>query len=278
MPTKKSPLLVIVLMLLVSRCALEAQTQDIGYAKDLYIHNLKAHALELFIELFHNPKSTANTKAEALYYMGQLSFDDSRYSTALDDWQRLIKEYPTNQKALEIKDRIFQLREVFAKVSDASITSTIAQSYVNNGDFWSDADKKFTIDASWLPRVELALQWYDKILSEFPGTDGAEVAFQRKLFTIIGWKEIGQDGDRFGLSADYSKYMPLLLKTFQEFETAFPNNSYLQGFRYQIAQAYWGHKDWASTRKWLTTIIEIGKHQPSFYTETARARLNKIEF
>jgi tetratricopeptide (TPR) repeat protein len=210
--------------------------------------------------------------------MGQISFDEGRYSTALDDWQRLIKEYPTNKKSLEIKDRLSQLREVFAKVSDASITSAIAQSYINNGDFWSDADKKFTIDASWLPRVELALQWYDKVISEFPGSDAAEIAFQRKLFTLIGWKEIGQYGESYGLRMRFPQYMPVLLKTFGEFEAAFPNSEYLQGFRYQIAQAYWGQKDWENTRKWLNRIIEVGQGQSSFYTEAAKARLKKIEY
>lgn len=252
------------------------EAQDIGYAKTLYVHNLKSKALETFIQIFHNSKSAANNKAEALYYMGQISFDEGRYTTALDDWQQLIKEYPTNQKSIEIKDRISQLREVFAKVSDASVSSTIAQSYINNGDFWSDADKKFTIDGSWLSKEELAIQWYDKVISEYPNSDGAEVAYQRKLFTLIGWKEIGRDGDRYGIKADYQKYMPVLLKTFDEFEKAFPTNSYLQGFRYQISQSFWGQKDWSNTRKWLNTIIEIGKDHPSFYTETAKARLKKL--
>jgi tetratricopeptide (TPR) repeat protein len=278
MITSKNLTLIAVFLLLQLSCSSDVDAQDTGFAKDLYVHNLKSRSLELFVEIFHNPKSPANNKAEALYHMGQISFDDGRYSTALDDWQRLIKDYPTNSKAIEIKGRLSQLKEVFAKVTDASITSTIAQSYVNNGDFWSDADKKFTIDGSWLPRVELALQWYEKVIAEYPGSDGAEIAFQRKLFTLLGWKEIGQYAQSYGVQSNYSTYMPTLLKTFEEFEAAFPNSSYLQGFRYQIAQAYWGHKDWDDTRKWLNKIIEMGKGQQSFYTETAKARLQKVEF
>ena len=72
--------------------------------------------------------------------------------------------------------------------------------------------------------------------------------------------------------------MPIFLKTFEDFETAFPDSPYLQGFRYQIAQAYWNHKDWENTRQWLNKIIEVGKDHPSFYTETEKARLNKIEY
>jgi len=278
MPIIKNILIVIALSFFQLSCSSNSQAQDIEFAKDLYVHDLKPRSLELFIEIYHNPKSSANNKADALYYMGQISFDEAQYSTAIDDWQSLIKNFPTNQKAIEIKDRLSQLREVFAKVSDASITSAVAQSYVNNGDFWSDADRKFTIDASWMPKVEIALQWYDRVISEFPGSDAAEIAFQRKLFTLLGWKEIGEYAESYGIRADFSKYMPILLKTFEDFENAFPNSAYLQGFRYQIAQAYWSHKDWANTRNWLNKIIEVGKDHPSFYTETAKARLNKIEY
>ena len=203
MTVSRNLYLIILFAVVQFSCASDSQAQDIALAKDLYVHNLKDRALESFLEIYHNSKSPTNNKAEALYYMGQISFDDAHYSIALNDWQTLINEFPTNQKAVEIKDRLSQLREVFAKVSDASISSTIAQSYMNNGDFWSDADKKFTIDASWMPHVELAIQWYDKVIAEFPGSDGAEIAFQHKLFTIVGWKEIGEYANSYGIRADF---------------------------------------------------------------------------
>lgn len=257
----------------------DVEAEDIGLAKEFYSHNLRSRALEMFIEVFNNPKGTSINKAEALYYMGQISFDDGRYSTALNDWQRLVKNYPSSPKAIEIKERLSQLRDIFAKVSDASLSSVIAQSYIRNGDFWSKADSEFTIDSSWLPHVELAVQWYDKTLSEFPGTDAAEMAFARKMFVLLGWEKSGRYGNSYyGIKNNFSKYMPQLLKTFDEFEAAFPTSSYLQGFRYQIAQAYWSNKEWDNTRKWLNKIIEKGQGQASFYTETAKARLNKIEY
>jgi hypothetical protein len=80
------------------------------------------------------------------------------------------------------------------------------------------------------------------------------------------------------LKSNFQKYLPLVLRTFAEFEVAFPNSANLQGYRYQIAQAYWDHKDWQNTREWLNKIIAAGAGQPSFYTETAKARLNKIEY
>lgn len=259
-------------------CSSPMRGQSIEIAKDYYVHNVKGRALESFIDVFHNSKAP-EVKAEALSYMGQIAFEDNNYSAAFTDWTKLIKDYPSSKQAGEIKDRLTQMQEVMGKVSSASISSTVAGSYVRNGDFWSKADKIFTIDASWLPSVELANAWYDKTIAEFPGSEAAEIAYQRKLFTILGWKELGQYGSVYGLQADFKKYIPLLTQTFGSFEAAFPKSPYLQGFRYQIAQAYWSHKDWQSTRDWLNKIIQAGEGQPgSFYTETAKARLGKVEY
>jgi tetratricopeptide (TPR) repeat protein len=253
-------------------------SQNISVAKDFYEHNLKERALEEFIIVYNAPSSNPETRSEALYYMGQITFDDGRFSTALDDWKKLIDKFPTSIRAIEIKERLAQLNEVFSKSVDENISSSVAKSYIKNGDFWYDDSRGFTIDASWLPKVELAIDWYDKVILEFPKTYAAELAYKRKLFTILGWKESGQYGSSYGVRNDYKKYMPILLKTFDEFESSFPESSYLQGFRYQIAQTYWGSKDWDNTRIWLNKIIDKSNGQPSFYSETAKARLKKLEY
>jgi tetratricopeptide (TPR) repeat protein len=274
---KLTPVWLLPVALLQLGCSRPVQGQSIEIAKDYYLHNVKERALESFIDVFHS-STTPAVKAEALSYMGQIAFEDNNYSAAFDDWTRLIKDYPTSKQAAEIKDRLTQMREVMGKVSSASISSTVAGSYLRNGDFWSKADKIFTIDASWLPSVELANDWYDKTITEFPGSAAAEIAYQRKLLTILGWKELSQYGSSYGVKENFAKYMPQLIQTFSSFEAAFPKSPYLQGFRYQIAQAYWSHKDWQSTREWLNKIVQAGEGQPSFYTETAKARLNKVEY
>jgi tetratricopeptide (TPR) repeat protein len=259
-------------------CAGPLLAQDAGLAKDFYLHGLKSRALETFIEVLHSPKATPADRAEALYYMGQISFDENSYSTALDDWQSLIRQYPKAARSIELKDRLTQLKEVFAKTTDAAIDSLVARSYIQNGDFWSQDDRKLTIDSSWLQHVELAVDWYDRVIKEFPDSSAAELAYQRKLFALVGWRDLGRDDVSYGVKGNFRKYMPQLLETFAAFETAFPKNGDLQGFRYQIAQAYWGQKDWANTRLWLNKIIDAGGGQTSFYVATAKARLGKIEY
>ena len=259
-------------------CTTVCLAQNISIAKDFYNHNLKERALEEFIIVYNTSTVKSDERAEALYYMGQITFDAGRYSTALGDWQRLIDEFPSSSRVVEIEDRLSQLSEVFSQSIDENIASSVAKSYIKNGDFWSDDNRKFTIDASWLPKVELAIDWYDKVIEEFPNTYAAELAYQRKLFSILGWKELGQYGISYGIREDYKKYLPILLQTFESFESSFPESSFIQGFRYQIAQTYWGKKDWTNTRIWLDKIIEESNGQASFYTETAKARLNKVEY
>ncbi len=251
--------------------------QSIELAEDLHQHGLTDKAKDTLISILHNSASTPATKSKALYWLGQISFEEGRFTTALTDWNNLVKTYPQTAEAKEISARLLQLKEIVTKVSDKSISSVVAGSYISHGDFWSKADRKFTIDSSWLPETELAVAWYDRAIQEFPQSDGAELAFQRKLQTLLGWKE-GREGESHGAIANFAKYMPQVLDSFAQFESSFPNNSSLQAFRYQIAQAYWGHRDWAKTREWLQKIIDQSNGQSTFYTETAKARLAKIEY
>jgi tetratricopeptide (TPR) repeat protein len=255
-----------------------ASAQSVDLAKSYYQHNLNDKAKDILITLFHAPATTPANKAKALYLLGQISFDEGHVQVALTDWQTLIKDYPQSPEAKEISARLAQLNEIVNKSSDARVTSAVARSYISNGDFWAQGDRKFTIDSSWLPAADLALEWYDRVIKEFPNSDAAELAYQRKLFALIGWKEPGRDGEAYGLRGDYRKYLPQVLDTFTSFEAAFPKNSSLQAFRYQIAQAYWSHKDWANTRAWLQKIIDKGTGETTFYTETAKARLQKVEY
>ncbi len=73
--------------------------QDVEWARDLYVHGLKGRAMEVYIGILHTTSSPPEEKAEALYYMGQMSFEDGSFATAMDDWQRLVAEYPQSRGA-----------------------------------------------------------------------------------------------------------------------------------------------------------------------------------
>lgn len=250
--------------------------QNLDLVKDLYTHNLKQKALEELISVYHNSKSP-DVRSEALYLLGNISFEENNYTTAFNDWKKLISDYPNSKYTIEIKDRLEQLKDFIPQDSEGNVTSSIAQIYLRNGNFWSKAESKFIIDDSWLSEDELAVEWYNKVIKEFPGTKEAEKAYQQKLFTLLGenkrWRKYYS-----GKNKEFEKYMPQILLTFKEYETNFPESYMLQGFRYEIAQTYWAEKDWDKTRVWLQKTINSSKGLTTFYSEAAKARLKKVEY
>lgn len=223
--------------------------------------------------------SSDNDKAAAYYLLGSIDFQQNRISTALETWRTLTQKYPNSNEAIGITERISSLAQIVGESQKETIDNAIAQSYLRNADFWSRKKSDiFTIDSSWISSIDAAIKWYDKTISEFPKTPAARIAFEDKMKTIIGWEATGRYGEAAGIQANPKLYIPLLVSTFAQYEEQFPDSSALQNFRYQIAQSYWGTKDWAKTREWLNTIIEKETKGDSFYLDLAKRRLEHIEY
>jgi tetratricopeptide (TPR) repeat protein len=220
-----------------------------------------------------------NEQAEAYYQLGNIAFYEDNISTTLSTWKTLVEKFPNSLQAKLVMERIKLLSNTIGEVSEENLDNTIATSYISNGDFWSTGkSSKFTIDSSWIPHVEAAITWYDKVIKEFPKTAAGQKAYQKKLQTLIGWTVSGKYGTSYGIKESFYKYISQLLDTFASFEKDYPEASTLQAFRYQIAEAYWTNKDWANTRKWLNIIIQKAGNGDSFYKDTAERRLLKIEY
>jgi tetratricopeptide (TPR) repeat protein len=240
-------------------------------------HGLLEDAKRDYIQVISNG-SPQEQKAEALYSLGLIAFDQNRISVALSSWTQLVKEFPGTQQAKEVQDRLKDLSQIIGEQQKETVDNAVAQSYLRHGDFWSRGkDQIFTIDSSWIPNLDAAVKWYDKTIQEFPKSPAARIAYEEKMRAILGWKEPGQYGDSHGIRANSSKYIPILVDTFQAYQTDFPESGSLQPFRYQIAQAYWSSKDWDNTRKWLQEIVAQGKGTDSFYVDLANRRLEKVE-
>jgi tetratricopeptide (TPR) repeat protein len=241
-------------------------------------HGLAKEAKSELIDVVFS-KSADKDKAEAYYLLGSIAFEENNISVALDSWRDLIEKYPSSSQAKIVKDRINELSEIVGESAKETIQNAVALSYLRHGDFWSKGkDKVFSIDSSWIPQIETATKWYDKVITEFPNTTASRIAYQDKIRTILGWEDSGQYGEKHGIQSSFKTYMPLLLETFESFEKEHPNASTLQAFRYQIAQAYWKNKDWTKTREWLNLIIVKSGEGDSFYKDLAERRLNKIEY
>lgn len=247
-------------------------------AKMLSDHGLAAEAKLELIEIIHS-RSADGDKASAYYQLGGIAFDENSISVALQSWTTLVDQYPSSPEAALVQEKIKSLSEVVGESAKQSVNNAVASSYLRHADFWSKSkSNKFTIDSSWIPNVDAAIKWYDKVIDEFPNSVASDVAYQDKLRTILGWEDSGQYGSRHGIKRSFSKYMPQLLATFGEWVKEHPDSSTIQAFRYQIAQVYWNQKDWDNTRLWLNKIITAAGEGDSFYKDTAIRRLAKIEY
>ncbi len=252
--------------------------QSIAFAEDLYRHGLSEDASRAFLTILYEEGRDPAERSEALYFLGEIAFDEGNFDIALADWERLINEFSESERADEISDRLDQLLDVVGDFADASATSAIARSYLRNGDFWSKAPSRFTIDSSWLPSVELAVEWYDRLLVEFPDAPSGEQGHRKKIMTLLGWEETGRYGTSYGVRESMDEYMPQVLAAFEDFARAFPESRYLQGIRFQISQVYWSEKDWDQTRTWLNQILAAAEGTDTFYSQLASSRLANLEY
>ena len=57
----------------------------------------------------------------------------------------------------------------------------LAQSYLLNAQFWWDPPKQWGIYTSHINQFTMAREWYDKVVTEFPGTDAAKKAMSYRF-------------------------------------------------------------------------------------------------
>lgn len=259
----------------VALAASTVQGASLDKADMLDKHGLLSDAKRELIDVYFGPDPKA--KAQALYLLGALEFRDNNVTAAMHAWRELATRFPKSEQAALVADRLKQLAEIVQDVSKSSAENAVAQSYISHGDFWSSKKReRFTIDSSWLPRVEMAIAWYDRVLKEFPRTTAARIAHEQKIRTLLGW----EDGraEKEGVAGDFATYMPQLLASFTAFEADFPDAGSLQAFRFQIAQVFWKHRDWAGAKQWLSVIVEKAGTEPSFYRDLADRRLQRLEY
>ena len=264
--------------LLPSEALLASDGGSVEKARLLHRHGLTSEAKAELIDVLFGA-SEDESKAEAHYLLGSISFGEGKVAVAVALWRTLVNEYPESLQATLVREDLDALAEIVEESADESIENAVANAYIRHGNFWSKGKRdRFTIDSSWISNVEAAVKWYDKVIEEFPDTDAARRAHEEKLRTLLGWETAGRFGTKHGIEESFDEYMPLLLEAFSAFEQSNPDASTLQAFRFQIAQAYWGNHDWDKTREWLNTIVSESEDRDEFYRDLAQRRLEKVEY
>lgn len=220
-------------------------------------------------------------KAKALDLLATIALDEGRVRVAVETWQSLITQYPKSDDAKAASERMPQISAALEKSADEFVADATARLKLQHGDFWSRGrDEIYRLDTSWLDHIDASVSWYDQVIAEYKGTPAARIAYEHKIRTLIGWREPGREGTRYGAQSDFdfARVEPKLIATFREFEAAFPDATSMQALRYQIAQVYWGKKDWKKTKEWLNEILKKDGTNHSFYFDLATRRLTKVEY
>ncbi len=255
-------------------------SQNIEMAKALNQHGLKDKALEEFIKIYFNNSSIVAVKAEALYYMGDISFKSSNIDIALLDWDELVKKYPDTEFAKMAQENILQINGALNKLSHKNNLSVIASVYFNNAKFWDDSPEQYTIEERGILSLDMALYWYDRIIKEFPNSVSSELAQEKKIKCLISGISTGSGRELITRYKDYRYFdldIPKVIEAYNKLEAEFPNNSNLNSIRYQISQAYNLKEDYDNTLTWLNIILSKNNNEENFYTKLARERVAYIE-
>lgn len=243
-----------------------------------YEHGLIEDAKRGFIGITFDEDATEEEQAGALSSLGDIAFDQNKVGLAISTWRELIDRFPESEEARLVVELLDQIGEIVETTASGTLDNQIARSHLRNGDWWSRGrEEGITIDTSWIPRDKAALQWYDRVIAEFPGTPSAILALKRKFQTVYGWKEPGQYGQTYGVKK-LSGEIQDLIAVFTELETADPEDVDLQRFRYMIAQSFWQYQKSDDTRTWLQTIIDADAGNGGFYADLAQWRLKKVEY
>ena len=276
--------LAIVCIITMSGLTIEASIEK---AILLKAHGLNDDAKRELINLIFHEDSERRDKSRAYYLLGAIAFDENRIQSAIRTWDYIIEKYPNSDEALIVKERMDELSKVTLAVYTESIESedySVAKLYLKNAEFWSeDKDDRWMIDSSWIPKVEFALKWYDKVISEFPKSEVARIAYIGKIRTLLSWTEFNEEfkDEPWGTAARkaFPTYIGQVIDAFHNFEKDFPNDITLQACRFQIGQAYWsyvGGRDLEQARIWFEEVIANSGENDTFYRQIAEARKNEI--
>lgn len=144
-------------------------------------------------------------KADALYQLGLIAFNNKDIGLATETWSLLIDEFPNTEKGRTVSAGIKYLLEDYdalilesakEEVRDREevMRDALAQSYLLNAQFWWDPPKQWSIYTSHINQFTMAREWYDKVVTEFPRTDTAKKAMSYRFMLYKDgmeayWKE-----------------------------------------------------------------------------------------
>ena len=230
----------------------------------LKMHGLEVDAKRAFIDLLYNDEAHEEDKADALYQLGLIAFNNKDIGLATETWGLLIDEFPNTEKGRTVSAGIKYLLEDYnalvlesakEEIGDREevMRDALAQSYLLNAQFWWDPPKQWGIYTSHIDQFTMAREWYDKVVTEFPRTDAAKKAMSYRFMLYKDgmetyWEErqLLFDGLRkkeipntiLELSQDFEPRILPLIHEYNKFVEDFPGDAVAHIMELQIAQEY----------------------------------------
>ena len=230
----------------------------------LKMHGLEVDAKRAFIDLLYDDEAHEEDKADALYQLGLIAFNNKDIGLATETWGLLIDEFPNTEKGRTVSAGIKYLLEDYnalvlesakEEIGDREevMRDALAQSYLLNAQFWWDPPKQWGIYTSHIDQFTMAREWYDKVVTEFPRTDAAKKAMSYRFMLYKDgmeayWKgrQLLFDGLRkeeipnavLELSQDFEPRILPLIHEYNKFIEDFPGDAVAHIMELQIAQEY----------------------------------------
>ena len=229
----------------------------------LKMHGLEVDAKRAFIDLLYNDEAHEEDKADALYQLGLIAFNNKDIGLATETWSLLIGEFPNTEKGRTVSAGIKYLLEDYdalvlesakEEISDRKevMRDALAQSYLLNAQFWWDPPKQWGIYTSHINQFTMAREWYDKVVTEFPRTDVAKKAMSYRFMLYKDgmetyWKERQLSFDKkkeeipnavLELSQNFEPRILPLIHEYNNFVEDFPGDAVAHIMELQIAQEY----------------------------------------
>ena len=227
----------------------------------LKMHGLEADAKRAFIDLLYNDMAHEEDKADALYQLGLIAFNNKDIGLATETWRLLIDEFPDTEKGQTVSAGIVSLLEdydalILERQQEAmqdraeAMRDAVAQSYLLNAQFWWDAPKQWNIYTAHINHLTMAREWYDKVVTEFPRTDTAKKAMSYRFMLYKDGMKAYWEGKPekiekeeipnavLELSQDFEPRILPLIHEYNKFVEDFPGDAVAHIMELQIAQEY----------------------------------------
>jgi outer membrane protein assembly factor BamD (BamD/ComL family) len=266
-----------------------AHSQNPELAKDLAEEGVTNEAKIEFVRVLHDSSKKA-AYAEAHYYLGQISFREKKYDRAVFHWNILVKQYPDSSYVKKAREQIRIAYALLSRETELFGESLEIGNLFQNAEFLVGQPMRVSIDTSFLPKGDLAIECLEEVVKRFPDSPDAPRALFREALIYYGWGKngIGQYSSPEGYGFTFHQYykpdarqvqfyIGKIIAALEQLEKQYPDSFYKVPVAFLAGQAYWaaagGKTDLDARTYWGKVLNWTQNDTASTYRQIAEKRL-----